>query len=123
MYVYISEGSNSIRNFTNAQLVWKQEGLVYGDWYGGPNLDGTYSHSTEVRLSKVRRFLVLLQHYQGSVVLLCYLRFMLLSWSRVSLLALKCQPLRFPILNLKANLVHPFAKLSAGGFSIWTLMS
>lgn len=26
-------------------LVWFQEGLVYGDWTGGPNGDGTYEHT------------------------------------------------------------------------------
>ncbi|ODN05589.1 Cleft lip and palate transmembrane protein 1 [Orchesella cincta] len=52
MYVYISEDSKSISNFTNANLVWEQGGLMYGDWSGGPNSDGIYIHSTEVHLSK-----------------------------------------------------------------------
>jgi len=53
MYVYISEDSKSISNFTNANLVWEQGGLIYGDWSGGANSDGIYIHSTEVHLSKV----------------------------------------------------------------------
>lgn len=53
MYVYISEDMKGISNFTNANLIWEQGGLVYGDWYAGPDGDGTYVHSTEVQVSKV----------------------------------------------------------------------
>jgi len=52
MYVYLSEDSKRIDNFINANLLWKQGGLVYGDWYAGPNGDGTYTHSVRVPLSK-----------------------------------------------------------------------
>jgi len=53
MYVYISEDSNEIRNFSNEKLIWKQEGIIYGDWYSGPNNDGTYTFSTKLPLSQV----------------------------------------------------------------------
>ncbi len=53
MYVYISEDLKGISNFTNANLIWEQGGLVYGDWYAGPDGDGTYVYSTDVEVSKV----------------------------------------------------------------------
>jgi hypothetical protein len=52
MYVYVSEDSWGIDNFSNG-LLWKQGGLVYGDWYGGPTQDGVYTHSLTVPLSQV----------------------------------------------------------------------
>ena len=53
MYVYFSEDSRGIDNFTNANLLWKQEGLVYGDWYGGPTQDGIFTKTVTVPLSQV----------------------------------------------------------------------
>uniref|UniRef100_A0A646QJ20 Cleft lip and palate transmembrane protein 1 n=1 Tax=Hemiscolopendra marginata TaxID=943146 RepID=A0A646QJ20_9MYRI len=47
MYVYISE-DDFISDFNkNHSLVWFEEGLVYGDWYGGPNGDGVLSMNIE----------------------------------------------------------------------------
>lgn len=41
MYVYISE-SDAFKSFDDPNaLVWHEQDLVYGDWYGGPNSDGT----------------------------------------------------------------------------------
>ena len=34
-------------------LVWYQEGLKYGDWYGGPNSDGSYAISKTVTATPV----------------------------------------------------------------------
>ena len=72
MYVYITEDINSISNFTNAQLIWKQEGLVYSDqiWYGGPNSDGTLTHSTRIRVSKVLKQEQIYFIYQNSILIL-----------------------------------------------------
>lgn len=43
MYVYTSE-SELFDEYDDPQcLLWSKEGLIYGDWYGGPNGDGTYS--------------------------------------------------------------------------------
>ncbi|XP_068632978.1 putative lipid scramblase CLPTM1 [Battus philenor] len=51
MYCYVSE-REILNNIDDAQFIWKHTGLVYGDWYGGPNGDGTYSYSTEIVPSK-----------------------------------------------------------------------
>ncbi|XP_013178113.1 PREDICTED: cleft lip and palate transmembrane protein 1 homolog isoform X2 [Papilio xuthus] len=51
MYCYISE-KEILNNIDELQFVWKQTGLVYGDWYGGPNGDGTYTFSIEITPSK-----------------------------------------------------------------------
>jgi hypothetical protein len=53
MYVYVSEDSFEIKDFTNERLIWKQEGVIYGDWYGGPTNDGTYTYSLQLPLSQV----------------------------------------------------------------------
>ncbi|CAG4975576.1 unnamed protein product [Parnassius apollo] len=47
MYCYISD-KEFLGNFNDSQFIWKQAGLIYGDWYGGPNGDGTYTYSTEI---------------------------------------------------------------------------
>ncbi len=42
-------------DFNNSEaLVWMKEGLEYGDWYSGPNGDGTYSFSASIPASEVR---------------------------------------------------------------------
>ncbi|KAF4522216.1 hypothetical protein B566_EDAN007367 [Ephemera danica] len=44
-YVYLSEQEN-FKDFDNEDaLIWSRQRLMYGDWYGGPNGDGTYTHS------------------------------------------------------------------------------
>ncbi|XP_038214517.1 cleft lip and palate transmembrane protein 1 homolog [Zerene cesonia] len=50
MYSYLSE--REFNNFENARLIWKQSGLIYGDWSGGPNNDGTYTYSTSIEASE-----------------------------------------------------------------------
>lgn len=47
LYVYLSEDENVIDFNDSNSLVWKHEGLVYGDWTSGPNGDGTYSFSIQ----------------------------------------------------------------------------
>ncbi|XP_026501018.1 putative lipid scramblase CLPTM1 [Vanessa tameamea] len=46
VYSYLSE-KEFLDNLEDSKLIWKLSGLVYGDWYGGPNKDGTYTFSTE----------------------------------------------------------------------------
>lgn len=77
MYVYISEDSKGISNFSNAKLVWEQGGLAYGDWYGGPNADGVFVQSTEVPISKVVFIFSLIQEGCGFIQLLINLFFIL----------------------------------------------
>lgn len=45
MYSYLSE-KEFLENPDEGKLIWKMPGLIYGDWYGGPNNDGTYTYST-----------------------------------------------------------------------------
>ncbi|XP_047509749.1 cleft lip and palate transmembrane protein 1 homolog [Pieris napi] len=47
MFAYISE-HEFLDNLEHGQLIWKETNLVYGDWFGGPNNDGTYTHSTSI---------------------------------------------------------------------------
>ncbi|XP_050346806.1 putative lipid scramblase CLPTM1 [Nymphalis io] len=51
VYSYLSE-KEFLDNLEDGKLIWKLSGLVYGDWYGGPNKDGTYTYSTEFVPSK-----------------------------------------------------------------------
>ncbi|XP_013191138.2 putative lipid scramblase CLPTM1 [Amyelois transitella] len=50
MYCYLTE-KESFSNFDSSKLIWKHTGLVYGDWYGGPNGDGTFTHSLNFKAS------------------------------------------------------------------------
>jgi len=53
LYVYLSEFEDNAKlNYHDIDLIWKQEGLIYGDWYSGPNGDGTYSLSMQFEPSK-----------------------------------------------------------------------
>lgn len=49
LHVYLSENPD-VPDF-NTNLVWLQEGLTYGDWYGGPNGDGTFSQNLKIKAS------------------------------------------------------------------------
>ncbi|XP_013783202.1 cleft lip and palate transmembrane protein 1 homolog [Limulus polyphemus] len=48
MYIYVSEDENQPVFNNSEQLVWLEKGLVYGDWYGGSNGDGTSTHETKI---------------------------------------------------------------------------
>lgn len=53
MYMYISE-DQEFKNFEDESLLfWKKTGIVYGDWYGGPNGDGTFIKWTKFTASEV----------------------------------------------------------------------
>lgn len=45
VYSYLSENI-MFGDFEDEKLIWKKSGLIYGDWYGGENDDGTFTHST-----------------------------------------------------------------------------
>lgn len=48
LHVYISEDATTV-NFSDVNsLVWFQNGLIYGDWNGGRNGDGTVVHHTRI---------------------------------------------------------------------------
>ncbi|RWS05666.1 cleft lip and palate transmembrane protein 1-like protein [Dinothrombium tinctorium] len=53
LYIYVSE--NEFKpNFENPkELIWVEKGLIYGDWYGGPNGDSTYTKETIIETSPV----------------------------------------------------------------------
>lgn len=50
MYCYVSE-REFYSNLDDSDLIWKQTGIIYGDWLGGPNNDGTFTHSTTIKPS------------------------------------------------------------------------
>lgn len=47
MYCYISE-KEFLRNIGDNELIWKHTGITYGDWYEGPDGDGTFTYSTNI---------------------------------------------------------------------------
>lgn len=49
LYVYLSP--NSVVPSFSKDLIWKEKGLIYGDWYGGVNGDSTYTFSTKFKPS------------------------------------------------------------------------
>ncbi|CAG9113769.1 unnamed protein product [Plutella xylostella] len=48
MYCYISEKEYIDNNFDDTELTWKHTDLIYGDWTGGPQGDGTFTHAAEI---------------------------------------------------------------------------
>ncbi|XP_053693781.1 putative lipid scramblase CLPTM1 [Sabethes cyaneus] len=52
LYVYVSEDPTEVEFGNPNALVWLQEGLRYGDWYGGPNGDGTFTLKTQIKASE-----------------------------------------------------------------------
>lgn len=52
MWIYISEDIEFYEFNDTSKLVWFQDGLVYGDWYGGLNGDGTYTQSYSFKPSQ-----------------------------------------------------------------------
>ena len=52
LYVFLSEDPELIDFNDTQSLIWMKDGLVYGDWYSGPNGDGTYTYSTQIEASE-----------------------------------------------------------------------
>lgn len=49
LHVYVSDDQFQV-NFSDLNsLVWFQKGIVYGDWYGGRNGDGTITHHKKIK--------------------------------------------------------------------------
>lgn len=51
LHVYLSDDFDRVDFANPKNLLWHQEGLTYGDWYGGRDGDGTYTHSTQIEAS------------------------------------------------------------------------
>lgn len=55
--MYLSE-AQEFTSFNDVDaLIWKKEGIAYGDWTGGPNQDGSYEHTIRFKTSDVNIFL------------------------------------------------------------------
>lgn len=55
MYVFLSE-DEMFTNFDDpSALIWSKKGLVYGDWTGGPNDDGTHNFNMKIETSEKLR--------------------------------------------------------------------
>lgn len=52
LHVYVSEDEFNVNFHDPNSLVWFQEGLTYGDWYGGRDGDGTVIHHTKIQASE-----------------------------------------------------------------------
>lgn len=52
LHVYQSEDIGHVDFQNPKSLLWFKEGLTYGDWYGGSNGDGTFTHSTQIEASE-----------------------------------------------------------------------
>ncbi|KAL0267380.1 UNVERIFIED_CONTAM: hypothetical protein PYX00_009669 [Menopon gallinae] len=51
VYMYLSE-AREFKSFNDMEaLFWKKQGIMYGDWTGGPNGDGSYEHRTRFKPS------------------------------------------------------------------------
>ncbi|PRD25552.1 UNVERIFIED_CONTAM: hypothetical protein NCL1_40595 [Trichonephila clavipes] len=51
LFVYLSEEEKL--SFKKDSLIWYQPNIIYGDWYGGPNGDGTYTLETQIDTTEV----------------------------------------------------------------------
>uniref|UniRef100_A0A8D8ME80 Cleft lip and palate transmembrane protein 1 homolog n=1 Tax=Culex pipiens TaxID=7175 RepID=A0A8D8ME80_CULPI len=52
LYVYVSDDP-AVVNFSDpSALVWLQEDLMYGDWYGGRDGDGIFTVNTQIKASE-----------------------------------------------------------------------
>lgn len=52
LHVYISEDATEVNFSDPAALVWLQEDLTYGDWYGGRDGDGIFTINTQIKASE-----------------------------------------------------------------------
>ncbi|XP_065095225.1 putative lipid scramblase CLPTM1 [Ochlerotatus camptorhynchus] len=52
MHVYISEDAQYVDFNDPNSLIWLQEDLMYGDWYGGRDGDGIHTISTQIKASE-----------------------------------------------------------------------
>lgn len=52
LHVYISEDLYHVDFNDPNSLIWLQEGLVYGDWYGGRDGDGIFTLNTQIKASE-----------------------------------------------------------------------
>lgn len=53
LYVYVSENELTPDFKSGKELIWEQNGIVYGDWTGGPNGDSSYELRTKISTSEV----------------------------------------------------------------------
>lgn len=51
--MYVTENEKHPNFADSSELIWLEKGLVYGDWYSGPNGDGIHEITTTIRPSKV----------------------------------------------------------------------
>lgn len=52
LHVYISEDAMEVNFSDPSALVWLQEDLMYGDWYGGRDGDGIFTINTQIKASE-----------------------------------------------------------------------
>uniref|UniRef100_A0A1Q3F8A7 Putative conserved plasma membrane protein n=1 Tax=Culex tarsalis TaxID=7177 RepID=A0A1Q3F8A7_CULTA len=52
LHVYISEDPTAVNFSDPSAMVWLQEDLMYGDWYGGRDGDGIFTINTQIRASE-----------------------------------------------------------------------
>lgn len=57
MYVYLSEDEVFSPKSNRNTLIWQKDGLIYGDWTGGPNGDGTYDFEIHFDTPEVSPFI------------------------------------------------------------------
>ena len=51
--MFISEKEKFSEFSNKAALFWLEEDLQYGDWFGGPSGDGSFSKSGQIEISEV----------------------------------------------------------------------
>ena len=62
--MYLSD-TEEFTDFSDPKaLIWREKGMVYGDWSSGPNGDGTRIHNIEFETSEVRSpYIILMKKY------------------------------------------------------------
>ena len=58
LYVYLTE-ENFVKNLSSTKnLIWKETGIQYGNWYSGEKNDGSIEFHHKIKASKVISWLL-----------------------------------------------------------------
>ena len=58
LYVFLTE-DNTVTNLSSTKnLIWKETGIEYGNWYSGENKDSTINFHHKIKASKVYTYII-----------------------------------------------------------------
>lgn len=55
MYVYVNDEEQFSEFDKPGNLFWLERGLIYGDWEGGPNQDGSFVRHGQIPVTEVSK--------------------------------------------------------------------